>query len=634
MTFFNKWAARLVLAVCLLSVSGSLSTAYGQKEYAIAEIQGEGAASPHVNENVRITGVVTALVKKGFYMQTPDDKADKNPKTSDAVYVYGEEGAGSVSPGDLVQVDGTVVEFRPRNQDVFLTITEISKPSVKVISKASPLPAPIVLTPADLLPTGKLDQMERFEAMRVSADMLVVGPTGGYTNDRTGLATSNGTFFAVIQGTPRPFREPGLDIWTKFLDKLPAATPAFDTNPEILRINSQEQVGGKALDVPAGATIKKLTGVVDYFKKFYTIVVDASTPPVVENIKGFVPVSAAGDREVTVGSFNIENFFDDETNSSNVQKEAVLPKDVFQSRLKKVSMAIRNVLAMPDILGVVEVENLKVLQKVAAKVNADAVAAGQPDPKYVAYLEEGNDVRGIDVGFLVKSRKIKVIETKQLGKDDKLDFPGDAPDLKLFDRTPLLLRAEVIDPKSAKPLAVTVIVNHLKSYLGIDDAKNGERTRNKRRLEAEWLANYVIARQKADPNERIVLCGDFNAFQFNDGYNDLMGIIKGKSDPNVLNPSKLAESTGLANLVEYIDPRNRYSYTYDGSAQAIDHVLINKPMRERLLKFGFARVDADFPLVWANDPERPERISDHDAPIVFLALDAPPPPKPIATPTP
>ena len=615
---FKAILSAAILVACAFSVAA-------QKEYSIAEIQGDGAVSPHNGESVRFTCVVTATVKKGFYCQTPDDKADKDPKTSEGINVYGENSADSVTVGNLVQVEGTVTEFRPKNQEIFLSITEISRPTVKVLTKSVELPAPRILTTADLSPTGKLDQMERYEGMRVSADIVVVGPTGGYTNEKTGLATSNGTFFAVIQGTPRPFREPGIDIWTKVMDKLPPATPAFDMNPEILRINSVEQVGTKPLDLPAGATIKNLTGVVDYFKKFYTIIVDAANPPVVENVKGFFAVSPAADRQVTIGSFNIENFFDDETNSSNVAKEAVLSKDVFQNRLQKVSLAIRNVLSMPDILGIIEVENLKVLQKVAAKVNADAVAAGMPDPKYVAYLEEGNDARGIDVGFLVKATKIKVIETKQLAKEEKLNYSGDAPDAKLFDRTPLMLRAEVIDPKAAKPLALTVIVNHFKSYLGVDSDKDGDRIRNKRRLEAEWVANYVLERQKADATERIIVCGDFNAFQFNDGYNDLIGILRGKSDPNVLNPSKLATPTGLADLVDFIDPKNKYSYTFDGSAQAIDHMLVNKPVRERLLKFGFARVDADFPLVWANDATRPERVSDHDAPVVFLSLDEPPP---------
>jgi len=613
-------------ALCFIVLSASMTVAYGQTPYSIAEVQGEASRSPHENEIVRVNGVVTAILKKGFYIQTPDAEADKNPKTSEGIYVYGENSVESVSIGNLVQVDGTVVEFRPRTEKIFLSITEITKPTVKIVSKDKPLPAPIVLTPAELDPKGKLDQMERFEGMRVRADIVVVGPTGGYTNEKTGLSTTNGVFFAALQGTARPFREAGIEILTAFADKLPAQTPVFDMNPEILRIASAEQTGAKPLDLPAGATIKGITGVIDYFKKFYTLVVDASPTPAAENIKGFVPVSPAGEREVTVGSFNIENFFDDEENSNNVEKETILPKDVFQNRLKKVSLAIRNVLAMPDVLGIIEVENLKVLQKVAEKVNADAVADGKPSPKYVAYLEEGNDVRGIDVGFLVKSTKFKVIDTNQLAKD-QLIVVG-AKGGNLFDRPPFLIRVQAIDTKQPQPLTLTVIVNHFKSYRGIDSETEGRLVREKRKAEAEWLANFILERQKSDPLEKLILCGDFNAFQFNDGYNDLIGIIKGKSDQNVLSPSKAATPTGMANLIDYIDPRNKYSYTYDGSAQALDHILVNKPTRERLLKFGYARVDADFPLVWSNDPNRPERVSDHDAPVVFLAMDEPPAPKP------
>ena len=61
-------------------------------------------------------------------------------------------------------------------------------------------------------------------------------------------------------------------------------------------------------------------------------------------------------------------------------------------------------------------ENLTTLQAVASRVNSDAVAAGQPNPGYTAYLAEGNDIGGIDVGFLVKSR-VTVIDVTQVGKD-------------------------------------------------------------------------------------------------------------------------------------------------------------------------------------------------------------------------
>ncbi|MFZ1702603.1 MAG: endonuclease/exonuclease/phosphatase family protein [Pyrinomonadaceae bacterium] len=619
----------LITAVVVFCASIGI---YAQKEYTIAQIQGDKGTSPVEKQNVRVTGVVTAMLKAGFYIQTPDDKVDNNPLTSEGLYIYGSESVAKVSLGDLVQVDGTVTEYSPRNERIFLSITEITRPTVKVISKDNPLPAPHLLTPSDLDPAGRVDQMEKFEGMRVKADLSVVGPTGGYKSDKTGIATSNGIFFVTLLGMPRPFREPGVSVLNIVVDKLPRTIPIFDMNPEILRVDSNQQNGAESIDVPAGATLKDAVGVIDYSRKFYTLYLDP-TPPKIANIATFVPLSPAGEREVTIGSFNIENFFDDEVNSSDVQKEAVTPKDVFQKRLTKVSLAIRNVLSMPDVLGIVEVENLKTLQKVAAKINADAIAANQPDPKYVAYLEEGNDIRGIDSGYLVKSTKIKVIESKQLAKSEKLRGVVGAESQNLFDRPPLMLRAEVIDPRSEKPLTFTVVVNHFKSYNGIDDEKDGDRVRQKRRLEAEWLASFIVDRQKADPTEKILVCGDLNAFQFNDGYNDLVGILKGKPEPTILAPSKATYPTGLVNLIDYIDVKNRYSYTYDGSAQALDHILVNKPTRERLLKFGYARLDADFPLVYSNDVTRPERVSDHDAPTVFLSLDEPKP-TPAASPTP
>lgn len=604
---------------------------FAQTEVSIAQIQGPRGVSPFENQNVKTTGIVTSVLKKSFYIQTPDDKIDSDPNTSEGILVYGENSAGQVAIGDLVEVVGTVVEFKPRTERIFIPITEITRPTVKVLGKGNAVPKPIELAPKDLDPKGAIDQLEKFEGMRVRLDATVVAPTGGFTNEKTGVTTSNGVFFVTVTGVPRPFREPGVDRLTAFFDKLPPTTPLFDANPELLRVDSLQQEGATAIDVPVGATFKGLTGIIDYSRRAYTLVVDAKDRPTPENVKGFVSVSAAGPRELTVAAANLENLFDDEINSSNVEKEATVTKEVFRTKLKKTSLAIRTVLSTPDIIGVSEVENLKVLKKLADQINADAIAAGQPDPKYVAYLEEGNDGRGIDVGYLVKSTKLKVIEVAQLGKDEKNTSPAAYPNEKLYDRPPLMIRVEAIDTASAKPLTLTIVGNHFKSYGGINDEKDGPRVRDKRRIQAEWLAKWVDDRQKADATEKIIICGDLNSFQFNDGYNDLVGILKGKSDQNVLSPSKTAYPTGLVTLVDFIDPKNKYSYSFDGSAQVLDHILINKPLRDRLLKFGYARVNADFPDVWAGDPNRPERISDHDAPVLFLSLDEP---KPAATPKP
>ncbi len=378
----NVRACALALALLTLSLAVS-----AQDIVTIAAVQGDKQQSPFDGKQVTVRGIVTAILKSGFYMQTPDSDADKNPNTSEGIYVYGRDSVGSVSIGDLAEVSGTVKEYAKKEESSIFPTTEISRPAVKVISKNNPLPTPIVLTSADLDPSGKLDQMEKFEGMRVRADIVAVGPTGAFTERKTGVVTSsNGVFYATLQSAPRPFREPGVEVLKTIELKLPKTIPVFDMNPEMLHIASSAQIGAKPLDVTAGATIKGLTGVIQYGandvlpfggRDGYTFLVDAANPPAVENMKAFVAVSAAREREVTVGSFNIENFFDDDENSKRITSEAILPKEVFKNRLNKVSLAIRNVLAMPDVLGIVEVENLKVMQKIAAKISTDAIAAGQ-----------------------------------------------------------------------------------------------------------------------------------------------------------------------------------------------------------------------------------------------------------------
>src|SRR5439155_8739577 len=99
-----------------------------------------------------------------------------------------------------------------------------------------------------------------------------------------------------------------------------------------------------------------------------------------------------------------------------------------------------------------------------------------------------------------------------------------------------VLRATITEPSSPRHGAITtfpitVIVNHLRSLSGLDDHVYGNRVRTKRRAQAEYLANLIQSRQTADPSERIVSVGDYNAFQFNDGYGDSIGTINGTPTP-------------------------------------------------------------------------------------------------------
>src|SRR5262249_21348374 len=156
---------------------------------------------------------------------------------------------------------------------------------------------------------------------------------------------------------------------------------------------------------------------------------------------------------------------------------------------------------LPDIIAVEEIENLTVLQAIATQVNNDAIADGLSNPNYVAYLVEGNDIGGIDVGFLVKQARVAGVDGTQVGKDATYIDPNNNQPALLNDRPSLVLRAIPQSATGAKQ-PITVIVNHLRSLNGVEDVTDG-RVRAKRRAQAEFLANYIQSRQTADPNELI-----------------------------------------------------------------------------------------------------------------------------------
>lgn len=625
------FAALLLLAV----ISGFSVSANAQKRLSIGEVQGDKNSSPYEGEQVRVTGIVTARTRTGFFIQTPDDKTDKNPATSEGIFVFTKTEPGvEATLGNLVSVSGTITEFRPKPDPASLPITQLSvtndKNSISVESKGNPLPKPIALT-AESFKSGVLDALERYEGMRVEVrELLVVAPTNGRLDEKTGLSESNGIFYGVVKGLPRPFRAAGYDLYdyayseTKEKDKLKKdypRLPVFDDNPERLRIESSAQLGSQPIETTSFATVKNLTGVMHYAYRAYTIYTDADYKP---KVSGFVKASALpapNARQFSVAGMNIENFFDDQDDPAI--KETVVSPETFERRLKKISMAIRDYMMMPDVVGIVEAENIAALQRLADRINKDAVAAGKPDPKYEAYLIDGNDGRGIDSGFLVKSSRVKKIEVRQFGKDEEFKTSNSRESRFLNDRPPLMLRASIDDPKTKQPFEFTVVVNHLKSFLGYNDPEQQESVRLKKKLQAEFLAKWVQDRQTKNPSERIVLVGDFNAYQFNDGIVDVVGTITGKpaSKGEVMNPSEDIVNPDLTDLVNMIKKDQRYSYSYDGNAQAIDHIIVNEAMKKYISNFGYVRMNADFPEIYRNDDKRIERYSDHDAAVAYFTFD-------------
>ena len=160
---------------------------------------------------------------------------------------------------------------------------------------------------------------------------------------------------------------------------------------------------------------------------------------------------------------------------------------------------------------------------------------------------------------------------------------------------------------------VVVIVNHLRSLSGINgNTSDAERVRAKRRAQAEDLAKLIQGFQTADPAAQIISVGDYNAFQFNDGYVDGIATVKGTptSADQVTDASPDLVDPDLIDVIDTVPAGQRYSFMFDGNAQEIDHVLITQNLSARFVELEYARNNADFAEIYRNDPNRPERLSD------------------------
>src|SRR5688572_26115868 len=290
--------------VLLLLPAIFAASADAQRELSISGVQGEKNISPVDGQQVRVSGIVTARIRSGFFLQTPEGKVDANPSTSEGIFVFTKnEPPAEAAIGNEVAVAGKVEEFRHRNEAYGLTITEIShfvgRDHLSVISKGNPLPKPIALTQADFKPNS-VDQLEKYEGMRVAvAEMMVVAPTGGRVDANTENVQSDGVFFGVLKGTPRPFREPGMSViqylssedreqWKTDFPKL----PLWDMNPEILRVDTDEQLGSAAMDLTSKAEVRDLTGVLHHSFGRYTLLTDATAKPAVTSAIKPIPMPA------------------------------------------------------------------------------------------------------------------------------------------------------------------------------------------------------------------------------------------------------------------------------------------------------------------------------------------------------
>ncbi|HEX5305764.1 MAG TPA: lamin tail domain-containing protein [Dyella sp.] len=588
------------------------------------QIQGREQISPLLGKTVLTHGnIVTAVGPAGFTMQTPDRRADADPLTSNGVYVY-TGSAPTVAIGDVVDVDAVV--------DNYYHLTELKNPVVNVVSHGAKLPKAVVFdanTPSSdpqHLSCGATN-FQCFISMRVKLRHGIIN---------TGNRRFSGEPFAEVSITAsgtRSLREPGGVYGVPVPDGV--TLPNWDGNPEVFKMNTAD-FGAVPLNTPfnAGSTFTA-EGVISYDFGAYTLI------PTKFKLKKAVELPRAVDPAppvaLRVGALNTERFcdstFDTTYTCSGGSREPTAAE--VQLKTQRLAAYIGTVLRLPDVVSVEEVKNLAVLQGLAKQLGDDYHAS------YDAYLMEGHDPSGIDVGFLVRSDRVTVLSVRQLAAEDTWNDNGRTA--YIHDHPPLLLTAQ------AGLMRFQVIAVHTKARQNVDKTgSSADRDRAKRFEQARSIASQVQALQQASPLTPLMVVGDFNAYQFSDGFVDMVGLISGRyrdsenllklGGPNIVHPA-------LWNAVESVPYNDRYSfeftqnfgeiqgYTRAGSGnsgrsvptfQVLDHALLNWPARLRFMRMQYGRGNLDAPVqtlddaAAATDATKAIGASDHDGFVVEL----------------
>ena len=575
--------------------------------YRIHEIQADGLGSPLLGEEVVTEGLVTARRTIGYFIQSAPGEEDGDAGTSEGLFVFtGNNVPDDAEIGNRVRVTGRVGQFvrAPHGYP----LTQLTGTTLEVLASGEPLPEPVLLAVDDLSPDGFVGRLGRYQGMRVTLPAgRVTGPTNRF-----------GDFYVTLLDVPRPFREPGIAV----LDEVPLPPefdiPRWDRNPERLRVESTGLEGGMPLFLDTGVVVENLNGVMYFDRNDFTLLI-GDLPELTLAGGGAVPapLMAAAAEVVSIASFNIENL----GGGANVPAP----------RLDKLSQVFCQFLDLPEVVGLIEIADLATLERLAAAINEDEFGHCPESPAYAPYLlaESGNQ----RLGFLVTARpvangqpRIEVIEVTEEYADERLVAPdGSTASGPLFDRPPLRLTARV-HGDNGQSLPLNVLLTHNLSLLAVNDLRSrndawltaGNRSRNKRLAQAVRFAELAETVQVQAPGEPLFLIGDFNAFEFSDGYADVMGVVTGQATAlgEVLVHADSPLSAPLHNLTLTLEEDMRYSFIFQGSAQSLDHIVVN----DAVLATGSVmlhplRVNSDFAADNAERTESPLRTSDHD-PIV------------------
>lgn len=133
-------------------------------------LQGEGLYSSYDGDTVTTTGVVTAVIRRGFFLQTPDKKWDG--KGSDAIFVYSPD--WRASKGAELVVSGRCVNYL--KHDTAKPVTQLIFESAKVKSTDGAKIDAIAFS-QDFLPSSNIELASKLNSLEGMLIAIEAGHT-------------------------------------------------------------------------------------------------------------------------------------------------------------------------------------------------------------------------------------------------------------------------------------------------------------------------------------------------------------------------------------------------------------------------------------------------------------------------
>jgi predicted extracellular nuclease len=626
------------------------------------------ASAGLVTVSAIVTAVDNDGPRQGFYIQEEITDWDGNRFTSEGIFVMTRNDAGvgavvsGVTAGDLVTVTAHVMEYKGFATNMPITAL-VNASSIVVQSHGNTLPT-FVLDASQHIPSSimtsvtpdytdssdgagdtfdaslyGLSYWETVEGMLVTVpDMVVadgfVGTSGGrpflqaYSAVHADASQINSRGGYTIAGDPpnsppdTPNPEDGTTNGGRVLHD-------GDVNPDIIELDwtgwADAPPAGLSTGASMGDQLGDVTGIIDFdFTDRKLFVTDMEPGGFVNGTVSQETTTFGSDnRSLTVAAFNVEN----------------LDPGDGAARFTALANAIKNNLHMPDILSIEEMQDNNgatddgttdastTWQMLVDALNLATGAHYQWVDQEPGNKTEGGEPGGnIRVGFLYNTDRVQLgdlaanatLSDRRHYTDRIGDGVRDAGDLIAFSDNMLgseinttdwtTTRRSLLGEFTFNGNTVYVTANHwpakggsgdfwqFNQNIGTGDPDNSDwAQRNQVAQDVYSMLNLI---QSGNPHAGIVSGGDYNDFYF---YRPLE-VVTGYVLPD---GSVRSGGARFDNLTLTLPEAERYTYTFDGRSQAIDHIIVNDLLSD-VASYDVVHLNTGF------NPTGSPALSDHD----------------------